>query len=85
MGDSELVFVLTGFDEEPIQGATLEVRGEVEGVDMEPVIAEAAGGSSGVYRVPFRWDRAGDWTVTVEAALPDGTIATREFDVSVAQ
>lgn len=85
VGASELVIVLTDAEGKPIEGATLDVIGDMDQAGMEPILAEAQESSSGVYRVPFEWTMAGDWMVTIEATLPDGTTATREFDVSVAQ
>jgi hypothetical protein len=34
--------------------------------------------------MPFRWTMAGDWFVTVDVTLPDGTTASQRFDFTVA-
>lgn len=68
---------------EPINDATVTVKGDMTHAGMVPVLAEVAHGDNGVYKIPFEWTMAGDWIVTVTVTLADGTQATRTFDVLV--
>lgn len=68
----------------PITGAAIAVRGDMNHAGMVPVEATAVEIGDGLYRADFEWTMAGDWIVTVTAALPDGRIKTQSFDFSVA-
>ena len=83
VGSSNLHITLTDGNDTPINDAVLEIRGDMSHAGMEPVLANAEAGQAGVYKVPFEWTMAGDWIVTVTATLPEGRIATREFDLTV--
>ena len=83
VGPATLLITLTDADGNPINGAALEIRGDMSHAGMEPVLASAEAGQTGIYEVPFEWTMAGDWIVTVTATLPDGRTATREFDLTV--
>lgn len=68
---------------EPVNDATVAVKGDMTHAGMTPVLAETSRGQEGVYKMPFTWTMSGDWIVTVTATLADGTQATRAFDVLV--
>lgn len=82
-GDGRLVFRVADADDEPIDTATLQIRGDMTHAGMLPIEATVAGGENGIYRVPVRWTMAGDWIVTVEVTLSDGRQASRTFDMKV--
>ncbi len=84
VGDATLEITLTDADGNPIEDARLDVKGDMSHAGMEPVLAEVEGGAGGVYQVPFKWTMGGDWFVTVDAVLADGTTISRRFDLSVA-
>jgi hypothetical protein len=52
-------------------------------VGMIPVLAEAAGGDSGLYQTPIEWTVGGEWVLTIRAALPDGVIAEKSFTLTI--
>lgn len=83
VGDAALVISLTTPDGQPIDGAQITVRGDMNHAGMQPVIEASAGSEDGVYRVPFRWTMGGDWIVTITAVLPDGTQIVENVDLSV--
>jgi len=83
VGDAALILTLTTPDGQPIDGARIAVRGDMNHAGMQPVFGESAESQGGVYRVPFRWTMGGDWIVTVTVALPDGSQITENFDLSV--
>lgn len=82
-GSGHLTFRLSDENDEPIDTATLQIRGDMSHAGMTPLLATAEGGQAGVYRVPLEWTMSGDWIVTVEATLSDGRQATRSFNFAV--
>lgn len=83
-GSATLLITLQDADGNPLEDARLNVKGDMSHAGMESVLAEGEGGPGGVYQVPFEWTMGGDWIVTVEAILGDGTTVSRRFDLSVA-
>ena len=83
VGSATLRITLTDTNDEPINDASLEIRGDMTHPGMEPVLASIDAGQAGVYEVPFEWTMGGDWIVTVTATLADGRVAIREFDLTV--
>lgn len=83
VGPSRLVVRVRDAAGAPVDDATLAIKGDMTHAGMEPVLANAAGGSNGTYEMPFEWTMAGDWVVTVRAALPDGRTAEQRFDFAV--
>ena len=71
-------------DAQPIDGAgPVTLRGDMSHAGMEPVLATAAGAGDGLYTADFEWTMAGDWTVTIEATLPDGRLKIVTFPFTV--
>ena len=84
IGDSRLVIQVIDKMGSPINDAHLTVKGDMTHAGMVPLLAEIdGGGENGVYTIPFNWTMAGDWVVTVDLQLPDGTIAQERFDMAV--
>jgi len=83
VGQFALMVTLLDAAQNPINGAKIDVTGDMTHAGMVPVKGTAEGGASGLYAVPFQWTMSGDWIVTVRATLPDGRIATRRFEVRV--
>ena len=83
VGKAQVVVQLADTAGKPIEGATVDVRGDMSHAGMQPVMATATAGAAGSYPADFEWTMAGDWIVTVTAALPDGRTATRQFDLTV--
>lgn len=82
-----ITFDLTLWDAEgrPIDGADpVTLRGDMNHAGMRPVLARATGMGGGQYTTDFEWTMAGDWTVTVEATLPDGRVKRATFPFTVA-
>jgi hypothetical protein len=68
---------------QPVDKAQLALEANMSHAGMTPVMASAASGKDGVYRVPLTWTMAGDWYVDVRFTLPDGQKITRRFPVNV--
>ncbi|MDT8304787.1 MAG: FixH family protein [Anaerolineae bacterium] len=83
VGEATVIVTLADAVGNPIEDATVHVKGDMNHAGMVPVLAEADQGLGGMYEMPFEWTMGGSWIVTVEATLADGTTATRRFDVSV--
>ncbi len=83
LGESALTVSVADQEGRPVQGARLEVRGDMAHGAMAPVLGQATSESDGRYLVPFRWTMTGDWTLDVEAALPDGHDARSQFPMKV--
>jgi len=83
VGPANLTVFVTGADGRPIDGASLHIKGDMSHAGMQPVLAEVEGGQDGEYLTPFEWTMAGDWIVTVTAALPDGRTTARQFTYTV--
>jgi hypothetical protein len=84
IGDSRLVIQVADKMGSPIDDAHLAIKGNMTHAGMVPVLAEVdGGGEAGVYTIPFEWTMAGDWVVTVDLQLPDGTKAQERFDINV--
>ena len=84
IGDSRLVIQVADEMGSPINDAYLAIKGDMTHAGMAPVLAEVDGGrEAGVYSIPFEWTMAGDWVVTVDLQLPDGTKAQKRFDMVV--
>lgn len=83
-GQTELLITVKDDADNPIDDATLTVRGEMTHAGMPPVLAEGVrDGQNGVYTVPFEWTMGGDWVVTVDVTLVNGRIISHQFDLSV--
>jgi hypothetical protein len=68
----------------PLRGAEVEVTGDMTHAGMVPVVARAEERADGSYRADdFVFDMAGDWIVTVEARLEDGSRVLAEAAATV--
>ena len=84
IGESRLVIQVVDKMGSPIDDAHLLIKGDMTHAGMTPVLAEVeGGGENGVYTIPFEWTMAGDWVVTVDLGLPDGTKVQERFDMTV--
>lgn len=84
VGPADLTVTLADASGLPVDGASVSLKGDMSHAGMQPVLAEATGGASGVYQAQWMWTMAGDWIVTVTATLPDGRTLVRRFDLAVA-
>lgn len=85
VGPSHLTVTLADSAGKPIEGGSLEIEGSMSHDGMQPRWARAKAGSEGRYEAPFVWSMAGDWVLTVTAALPNGQEVIRQFDFTVAR
>ena len=73
VGPARLLITLRDSSGGLIEGARIEVEGNMSHAGMVPVLDTAQAQEPGRYAVPdFRFTMAGDWILTVRATLPDG-------------
>ena len=83
VGPTTLHITLADAAGQPIDGANIQIKGDMTHAGMQPVLAQTTNGQKGQYEVPFEWTMAGDWIVSLDIALPDGRTLTRRFDLTV--
>jgi len=67
----------------PVDGAMVTVRGDMNHAGMKPVLSKASHLGGGLYRTEdFRFTMGGDWIITAEVTLPDGQRLERTINVS---
>ncbi len=67
-----------------VEGAAVEITGDMTHAGMVPVIRAAVEAAPGVYRADdVVFDMAGDWIVTADVTLPDGSTARQEAATTV--
>ena len=65
-----------------IDGADVQLRGDMTHAGMRPVLTTMESVGDGLYRASdFEFTMAGDWVLTVEATLPNGERVSRMFEV----
>lgn len=83
LGEGEVRIYLLD-ENDGISGAQASVTGDMTHAGMVPVVAEADELEPGLYATQgFEFTMAGDWLVTAQAELPDGSRAVGELAVTV--
>ncbi len=83
MGPFQWLVTLHDADGQPIDDATITLRGDMNHAGMVPVEATAAPQGDGAYLADFEWTMAGEWFVTVEATLSDGRMKSAVYEFAV--
>jgi len=83
VGAGTLLITLRDASGQPVEGARLEVEGNMSHAGMIPVAGAVQSAEAGEYRVAIEWTMAGDWFVDVKFSLPDGAAVTRRFPIGV--
>lgn len=86
VGPATVTVTLLDAAGQPLEGAEVEVEGDMSHAGMAPVIAAAVGGADGRYVTDgFRFTMAGDWFFVVRATLSNGTVMekTVKFETPV--
>ncbi len=67
---------------QPVNDAVMQLRGDMTHAGMQPVLATMVDLGNGQYRAEdFEFTMAGDWILTVQVQMPDGSSVERMFDV----
>jgi hypothetical protein len=73
VGPARLIITLRDTLGGPLEGAEIQVEGNMSHAGMTPVLDTAVAQGQGVYSVPdFSFTMAGEWFLTLIATLPDG-------------
>ncbi len=83
VGETMLIINLKDASGTPIDGANLQVHGDMDHAGMTPIDREVSISTNGEYRVPFEWTMGGGWIVTVTARLSDGREISKTFNFFV--
>jgi len=84
VGEGYVIITVEDAAGQPVEGATVQVRGDMDHAGMEPVEATAEPGEgSGEYIAVIDWNMGGDWSLSIGVALPDGGYVDESFDFSV--
>ena len=81
VGPATFTLTLSDSTGAPITGADVAVEGNMAHAGMRPVFADATEADSGRYVAPIEFTMAGDWFMTVDAALPNGDAVERTIPV----
>lgn len=72
-------------EDEPVAGASVTVTGDMTHAGMVPVIADASEAEAGRYVIEdFHFNMGGDWFLTADIILPDGSRVSAVQPVTVA-
>ncbi|MGI5835653.1 MAG: FixH family protein [Chloroflexota bacterium] len=82
VGDATVEVTLLAAGGDPIEDATVLVRGDMNHAGMKLVFSEAKSTGGGRYRTEdFTFTMGGDWILTAEVTLPDGQRLERSVNV----
>jgi len=82
VGAAQVDVQLADANGQPVSGAVVQLRGDMTHAGMQPVLTTMDDLGNGQYRADdFEFTMAGDWVLTVQAEMPDGSSAERMFDV----
>jgi hypothetical protein len=81
IGPATVIVTLHDVDGLPMNGAAVELEGNMHHAGMVPVFAEATEVAPGRYQAEFKFTMGGDWFILVRADLPDGRSMERQIDV----
>ena len=81
VGPATLALALSDSTGRPLEGARVEVEGNMAHPGMQPVLASAEETTPGRYVADLTWTMPGDWFVLVTATLPDARSAQWQIDV----
>lgn len=79
VGTLEAIVTLRDRAGAPLDGAAVEVEGNMTHAGMAPTQATATPLGAGRYAVALPLTMGGDWVLTVRAALPDGRAASADI------
>lgn len=83
VGPTTLRVTVLGSDGQPVSDADVVAASQMKHPGMPALVRPGRADGSGGYDVAMVWPMAGQWTIDVSAALPDGQVAQESFDVYV--
>lgn len=84
VGPTRLLISLSDSAGAAVEGAEVQVEGNMTHAGMAPAFGTAQDDDEGMYVIPgFRFTMAGGWILTVRVTLPDGRQGTYEHPTDV--
>lgn len=81
VGTTDLMITVKDTEGNAVNDATVGIKGDMSHAGMQPVLGESStSNGEGMYMIPYEWTMAGDWFVTVNVSLADGTTESQRFD-----
>jgi hypothetical protein len=80
-GSATVTLKLADSAGKPINGARINLEGNMSHPGMRPVFSEAREVESGRYEAPLEFTMKGDWFILFHITLPDGRKLQRQIDV----
>lgn len=81
IGSATITVALSDADGQSIEGAEVELEGNMKHAGMVPVFAQATEMEPGRYQAKLEFTMGGDWFILVRAKLPDGRSMERTIDL----
>ncbi|HEX8683340.1 MAG TPA: FixH family protein [Ardenticatenaceae bacterium] len=75
VGTASQLFITVTREGRPVEGAEVQVEGNMTHAGMEPLFMEATEVAGGEYEAAIEWTMGGEWFLRVRATLPDGSVA----------
>jgi hypothetical protein len=85
IGSATVTLKLADSAGKPINGARINLEGNMSHSGMRPVFSEAREMESGRYEAPLEFTMRGDWFILFHITLPDGRNLQRQVDVKGVQ
>lgn len=80
-GSATVTLKLTDSDGKPINGARINLEGNMSHPGMRPVFSEAHEVGPGRYEAALEFTMGGDWVILFHITLPDGRSLERQIDM----
>jgi hypothetical protein len=84
-GPATITLKLADSAARPINGARINLEGNMSHPGMRPVFSEARDLGSGRYEATLEFTMRGDWVILFHISLPDGRKLQRQIDVKGVQ
>ena len=81
VGPARLTVVISNADDAPLEGASVEIEGNMNHAGMKPVFGSAVESSPGHYETDFEFTMGGDWFVVASVTTSDGRKHSLKRDV----
>ncbi len=81
VGENHLTLNLTHAQGAPLEGATVQVEGNMNHAGMKPSFADLKETEPGRYAGTLEFTMGGDWFILVSAKTSDGKAVERKIDV----
>ena len=82
VGKTDLMITVKDEAGNPVNDASVNIKGDMSHAGMQPVLGDSSSAENGTYTIPYEWTMAGDWFVTVDVTLADGTVISERIDFS---